>query len=48
MSEAKEEYVALPLMTASEAAKYLGVGEKVVYQFIEWGESEQSKCVVPQ
>ncbi len=34
----KEEFVSLPLMTVSEAAKYLGVGRKVVYQLIEWGE----------
>jgi len=34
----REEFVSLPLMTVSEAAKYLGVGRKVVYQLIEWGE----------
>ncbi len=33
-----EEFVSLPLMTVSEAAKYLGVGRRVVYQLIEWGE----------
>ncbi|MFZ2444929.1 MAG: helix-turn-helix domain-containing protein [Syntrophobacteraceae bacterium] len=33
-----EQYVSLPFMTVSEAAKYLGVGRKVVYQLIEWGE----------
>lgn len=33
-----EEYVSLPLLTVSEAAKYLGVGRRVVYQLIEWGE----------
>lgn len=34
----REEFVSLPLMTVSEAARYLGVGRKVVYQLIEWGE----------
>ncbi len=33
-----EEFVSLPLMTISEAAKYLGVGRRVIYQLIEWGE----------
>lgn len=33
-----EEFATLPLMTISEAAKYLGVGRQVVYQLIEWGE----------
>ncbi len=33
-----EQFVSLPLLTVSEAAKYLGVGRRVVYQLIEWGE----------
>lgn len=35
---AQEEYVYLPLMTIGEAAKYLGIGRRVVYQLIEMGE----------
>lgn len=33
-----EEFASLPLLTISEAAKYLGVGRQIVYQLIEWGE----------
>jgi excisionase family DNA binding protein len=33
-----DEFASLPLMTISEAAKYLGVGRQIVYQLIEWGE----------
>ncbi len=33
-----EEYVSLPLLSISDAAKYLGVGRKVLYQLIERGE----------
>jgi excisionase family DNA binding protein len=32
------DYVLLPLLTIGEAAKYLGVGRKMLYQLIEWGE----------
>ena len=32
------EFVSLPLMTVSDSAKYLGVGRKIVYQLIEFGE----------
>jgi excisionase family DNA binding protein len=31
-------HVNLPLMTVSEAAQYMGVGKKIVYQLIEFGE----------
>jgi len=31
----EEEYVSAPLLSVSEAAKYLGVGRKVIYQLIE-------------
>lgn len=31
-------HVTLPLMTVSEAARYMGVGKKIVYQLIEFGE----------
>ena len=33
-----DKYVSLPLMTVSETAKYMGVGRKIVYQLIEFGE----------
>ena len=32
------DYVTLPLLTVSEAAGYLGVGRRVIYQLIEMGE----------
>ncbi|HHP7233644.1 MAG TPA: excisionase family DNA-binding protein [Desulfobacterales bacterium] len=31
-------HVTLPLMTVSETARYMGVGKKIVYQLIEFGE----------
>lgn len=31
-----EEYIYLPLMTVGEAARYLGVGRKIIYQLIEY------------
>ncbi len=34
----EKEFVAAPLFTVSEAAKYLGVYKKMVYQLIEHGE----------
>jgi excisionase family DNA binding protein len=34
----EEGYVSVPLLTVSEAAKYLGVGRKIIYQLIEWGQ----------
>jgi excisionase family DNA binding protein len=33
-----EEYIYFPVMTVSEAAKYLGVGKKMIYQLIEFDE----------
>jgi excisionase family DNA binding protein len=38
MSIDRQEYVALPLMTVGETARYMGVGRKIVYQLIEYGE----------
>ncbi len=32
----KDKYIYLPMMTVGEAAKYLGVGRKVIYQMIEF------------
>jgi len=34
----KEGHVFLPLLTVSDAAKYLGAGRKILYQLIERGE----------
>jgi excisionase family DNA binding protein len=36
------EYIYLPLMKVGEAARYLGVGRKIIYQLIEY---EQLKAV---
>ncbi len=41
-AEDREEYVYLPLITVGEAAKYLAVGRKIIYQLIEY---EQLKAV---
>jgi len=32
----QDNYIHFPLMTVGEAAKYLGVGRKVIYQLIEY------------
>lgn len=34
----QDNYNHSPLLTVGEAAKYLGVGRKVVYQLIEFGQ----------
>ena len=31
-----DNYIYFPLMTIGEAAKYLGVGRKIIYQMIEF------------
>ena len=38
----KDNYIYFPMMTVGEAAKYLGVGRKVIYQMIEF---DQIKAV---
>jgi len=38
MEEEEQGFVSVPLLTVSEAARYLGVGKKIVYQLIENGE----------
>jgi excisionase family DNA binding protein len=38
MEEAETGYVTSPLLEVREAARYLGVGRKVLYQLIERGE----------
>lgn len=40
---ARETYVSSALLTVAEAAKYLGVGRKKVYELIEWGELKAVK-----
>ncbi len=40
----EQEYVSAPLLTVSEAAKYLGVGRKIVYQLLEHGELRAVKA----
>jgi excisionase family DNA binding protein len=32
------EFIAVPWMTVSQAAKYMGVGKKIIYQLIEFDE----------
>lgn len=32
----EDPYIYFPMMTVGEAAKYLGVGRKVIYQMIEF------------
>ena len=34
----QDNYIHFPLLTVGEAAKYLGVGRKIVYQLIEFGQ----------
>lgn len=38
MASLDADFVSLPLMTVPETARYLGVGRKVVYQLLEFGE----------
>lgn len=33
-----DEFIEVPVMTVSEAAQYIGVGKKVIYQMIEFDE----------
>lgn len=34
----QEAYIFVPLLSVGKAAKYLGIGRKMVYQLIELGE----------
>jgi excisionase family DNA binding protein len=38
MTSQENQYVTAPLLNIGEAARYLGVGRKIVYQLVEWGE----------
>ena len=40
----QEDYVYLPLMTVGEAARYLGVGRRLVYQLIEYDQLKVVKA----
>ncbi len=37
-------FVSAPLLTVGEAARYLGVGRRVVYQLIEYGQIRAVKA----
>jgi excisionase family DNA binding protein len=39
----RETYVTSALLAVPEAAKYLGVGRKKIYELIEWGEVKAVK-----
>jgi excisionase family DNA binding protein len=34
----QDNYIHFPMLTVGEAAKYLGVGRKMIYQLIEFGQ----------
>lgn len=36
MATAQDNFIHFPILTVGEAARYLGVGRKVVYQLIEY------------
>lgn len=38
MPDDRNEFIYFPMMTVSEAARLLGVGKKVDYQLIEFGQ----------
>jgi len=39
-----QDYVTAPLLRVGEAAKYLGVGRKIIYQLLERGELRAVKA----
>jgi excisionase family DNA binding protein len=39
----RETYISSALLSVSEAARYLGVSRKKVYELIEWGELKAVK-----
>ena len=39
----RETYVSSALLSVAEAANYLGVGRKKIYELIEWGELKAVK-----
>ena len=34
----EDEFINMPLMTVSQAARYMGVGKRIIYQLIEFNE----------
>jgi excisionase family DNA binding protein len=44
------DYIEVPVMTVGEAARFIGVGKKVIYQLIEFDEiravREQGKVMI--
>jgi excisionase family DNA binding protein len=38
MHQDLDEFIYMPLMTVSQAAKYMGVGKQIIYQLIEFDE----------
>jgi excisionase family DNA binding protein len=38
MPQDEHEYIYFPLMTIKQAALFLGVGKKIIYQLIEFGD----------
>jgi excisionase family DNA binding protein len=32
----EDEFIYMPVMTVSQAAKYMGVGKRIIYQLIEF------------
>jgi excisionase family DNA binding protein len=44
------DYIEVPVMTVGEAARYIGVGKKIIYQLIEFDEiravREQGKVML--
>lgn len=40
----EDEFISAPLLTPMEAARYLGVGKKVIYRLVEWGELRNFKA----
>ncbi|MEJ2040457.1 MAG: helix-turn-helix domain-containing protein [Desulfosarcinaceae bacterium] len=38
MQDNYDEYLKQPFLTVSEAARFMGVGKKIIYQLIDFGE----------
>lgn len=38
MTKMSSDYIEVPVMTVSQAAQFIGVGKKVIYQLIEFDE----------
>ncbi|MBW2479998.1 MAG: helix-turn-helix domain-containing protein [Deltaproteobacteria bacterium] len=40
----QDNYIHFPLLTVGEAARYLGVGRKIIYQLIEFGQIQSVRA----